>query len=113
MNISIVIPNHNGEKLLAKNLPFVIEAVGDAEIIVVDDASDDNSVKTIQKRFPGIKIIRKKNNEGFASTVNTGVIQSAGELIVLLNTDVIPHKGFLTEALPHFKNKNVFAVGFS
>ena len=59
MNISIIIPNYNGEKLLRKNLPKVLEAVrehkGKVEIIIPDDPSTDNSRKVIQKFFESIK----------------------------------------------------------
>ena len=51
MNISIVIPNYNGEELLRKNLPKLIEAVcnyKDIEIIIVDDGSTDDSINIIQ-----------------------------------------------------------------
>jgi GT2 family glycosyltransferase len=113
MKISVVIPNYNGEKLLCENLPFVISSVEGAEIIIVDDASTDKSIEILQKKFPQVKIVQKATNEGFASTVNKGISEASGELIVLLNTDVVPHKDFLKFALPHFKNKDVFAVGFS
>ena len=49
---------------------------------------------------------------GFASTVNRGVEEASGDLIVLLNTDVIPEAGFLKAALPYFNDPKVFAVGF-
>lgn len=48
---------------------------------------------------------------GFAATVNRGVKEAGGEIVVLLNTDVVPEKGFLNPLLSHFKDKKVFAVG--
>jgi O-antigen biosynthesis protein len=111
MNISIVIPNYNGEKILEKNLPKVLIAAGDAEIIVVDDASVDKSLEKLETFGERIKIVKNKKNLGFSSTVNKGVKEANGEVVVLLNTDVIPEKGFLIPLLAHFKDDKVFAVG--
>lgn len=115
--VSIVIPNYNGGELLVKNIPFVLEAYKNKEnkifeIIVVDDASSDNSVDLLKKDFPEIKLIKHKKNRGFSSAVNTGVRMSKGDLVVLLNTDVVPSIDFLVNALPHFKNEKVFSVSF-
>ena len=115
LKVSIVIPNYNGENLLLENLPYVIKAKDNSknrilEIIVVDDASIDQSVKIIKRNFPEVKLIKHTKNRGFASSANTGVRTSKGELIVLLNTDVIPEEDFLEPVFRHFKNSGVFAV---
>ena len=108
--ISIVIPNYNGEFLLKKNLPKVFEALkGLFEVIVVDDGSKDGSVVFLKKQK--VKLIQNQRNMGFSSTVNKGVKEARGEIIVLLNTDVSPQKNFLDFVLPHFKDPNIFAVG--
>lgn len=111
MNVSIVIPNHNGEEILARNLPKVIEAVGNTEIVVIDDASTDGSLKVLNKFGSKISIIRNERNLGFSSTVNGGVRKAKGEIVVLLNTDVVPEKDFLKPLLEHFKDSEIFAVG--
>jgi GT2 family glycosyltransferase len=113
VEVSIVIPNYNGEKLLEKNLPAVIKASESfaAEIIVVDDGSTDGSVTLIREKFPQVKLVTKSQNEGFTSAVNLGVKKASGQVVVLLNTDVRPDKDFLEFLLPHLKDKSVFAVG--
>lgn len=108
--VSIVIPNYNGENLIKKNLPKVIEAVGNSEIIVVDDASTDRSVVEIKKN-KGVKLLRNLKNLGFSSTVNKGVGAARGEIVILLNTDVYPDKNFLKPLIKHFRDPSVFAVG--
>ena len=116
MNLSIIIPNYNGQDLLKKNLPEVFETVsaykdGNKEIIVLDDASTDNSIKVLEGFKSKIKIIKNEKNLGFSSTVNKGVREAKGEVIILLNTDVVPEKDFLFPLLSHFKDQEVFAVG--
>lgn len=111
MNLSVIIPNYNGEKLLEKNLPRVFRAVGNVEVIVVDDASTDNSLEKLKVFDKKIKIIRNEKNLGFSSTINRGVKEANGDIILLLNSDVVPEKGFLVPLLSHFEDKNIFAVG--
>lgn len=115
MKASIVIPNFNGEALLTKNLPYVIKAMEKkenniSEIVVVDDGSWDGSIPLLKEKFPEVKLIKHKVNRGFSAAVNTGVRGSSGDLIVLLNSDVVPDEDFLLNTLPHFKNPRVFAV---
>jgi GT2 family glycosyltransferase len=126
MYISIIIPNFNGENIIKKNLPKVLEVLNDyieeakqnAEIIIVDDGSKDDSreiiegfVKNSFKTKIKIKSFYNGKNCGFSTTVNNGVKRAEGEILVLLNTDVIPKKGFLNPLLKHFIDENVFAVG--
>jgi GT2 family glycosyltransferase len=113
--VSVVIPNFNGEKLLEKNLLSLLNAKQNSrnnilEIIIVDDGSTDESVKLVNSKFPEIKIIKHKRNRGIASAINTGVRASKGQLILILDTDVLPEEDFLVPVLPHFKERRVFAV---
>lgn len=111
--ISIVIPNYNGSHLLAKNLPQVIKCCPNDEIIVVDDASTDDSIRLLKTKFKKVKLIELKKNHGFAYTTNYGVKESENDLVLLLNTDVVPRANFLKNVFPYFNDKNVFAVGLA
>jgi len=110
-SVSIVIPNWNGRELLEKHLPSVVYFRKQAEIIIVDDGSDDDSVSFVQKTYPFIRVIKKDTHEGFAGSVNTGVRQARGDIVILLNTDVEPEKGFLEPLISPFTDSRVFAVG--
>lgn len=125
MNVSIIIPNYNGEKILQKNLPHVLEAVkhykdGNIEIIIPNDPSTDKSIEVIhafinsinEKHITGKTVDNTKKNEaGFSRNVNRGVSLATGDILLLLNSDVSPHKDFLEPLLSHFKDEKVFAVG--
>lgn len=111
-NISIIIPNWNGRKLLEKNLPAVL-ATRPSEVIVVDDASPDDSNTFLEKNYPKIKIVKHKKNLGFVAACNSGVREAKGEIVVLLNLDVVPEKDVLEKILPDFEDENIFAVSFN
>lgn len=113
-SISIIIPNYNGRKVLEENLPSVISNAAGAEVIIVDDASTDDSVKYLRGNFKNIKLIVQKKNKGFAATVNNGVANAKGEYVLLLNSDVSPTPNFIPPLLAHFKNhSDLFAVGIA
>ncbi len=125
MNISIIIPNYNGGKILPKNLPHVLTAVreykkGKVEIIIPNDPSTDDSKAVIASFIASLDktgIIGKtvnntrKEESGFSKNVNRGVALATGDILILLNSDVRPHKDFLEPLLMHFSDEKVFAVG--
>lgn len=111
MKFSIVIPNYNGAHLLENNLPKVLEAAEGQQVIVVDDASTDGSVKLLKAKFPRVDLIENPQNLRFARACNRGVESAKNEVIVLLNSDVWPEKDFLDPLTQHFRDERVFAVG--
>lgn len=115
--ISVIVTNWNTVSLLRKNLPTVINNSPEAqEIIIADDASPDDSVKYIrqlQKEYPQLKLISRKKNLGFGKNSNLAVKAAAGDYVVLLNSDILPHPGYITHSLKHFSDPKVFGVTFS
>lgn len=111
--VSVIIPNFNGRNLLARNLPQVIKYCTSCEIIVVDDASVDDSVVFVRKNYRKIKLVRLNKNRGFAFAANTGAKAARGNYLLFLNSDVAPKPDFLSPALKHFKDKNIFAVALA
>ena len=107
--ISVVIPNYKKLPLIT-NLPAVIKACPGAEIIVVDDASPDDTAVYLKKNFPTVKVIVNRQNERFAISCNNGFKVARGEIVVLLNSDVAPKPNFLAPLVKHFSDPNVFAV---
>ena len=112
--VSIIIPNYNGEQILGNNLARVVESagtyLGKCEIIVVDDASQDGSVKLITEDFPVVKVVRHEENRGFSEAVHSGVQASAYEIIILLNSDVRPDLNFIAPLVRWFNLEDTFSV---
>ncbi len=94
--VSILIVNHNGEAFLEDCLRSVSEVVEpENEVVVVDNASNDAS-RQILARFANIKIALSDRNLGFAGGNNLGLRHCSGDLILLLNSDTIVTKEFLS-----------------
>jgi GT2 family glycosyltransferase len=89
MRVAVVILNWNGRKYLGKFLPTLIQhSYNDAEIIVADNASSDDSVTFLELNYPGVRIIRNPSNGGFAQGYNIALQQVEAEYYVLLNSDI-------------------------
>ena len=89
--VSIVIVNYKVPEYLRETLRSVYQAQGgdDAEIIIVDNASGDNSRELIANEFPAVRWIQLKHNIGFGKACNVGVQNACGTYILLLNPDTM------------------------
>ena len=113
-DVSVIIPNYNGEKFITNCLNSVLEqsffAFGKMEIIVVDDCSDDASVKII-KKYPKVTLLENATNSGFDRSVNQGILASNGKYCLLLNNDVVVDQDFVKYLYLHIdENPKVFSV---
>ncbi|HYA26925.1 MAG TPA: glycosyltransferase family 2 protein [Thermodesulfovibrionales bacterium] len=88
--VSFIIANWNHRQLLHECISSIYETEASLslEIIVVDNASSDNSAEHIKKTFPGVVWLQNDTNRGYAEAVNQGVKLSTGDLIFLLNNDI-------------------------
>lgn len=73
------------------------------EIVVVENASGDNSAVRIRQAAPNVKLVVSKVNEGFAGGCNMGVAASSGEFVALLNSDARPDAGWVRAAIERFE----------
>ena len=93
--IAVIILNWNGEDLLRKFLPSVCAHTNAniADVIVVDNGSDDNSVEVLKQEFPQVKTLLFPQNYGFAAGYNKALEMLDYKYAVLLNSDVetTPH----------------------
>lgn len=95
MDLSIVIVSWNVADLLDNCLKsiFAHPPLGSYEILVVDNASKDQSVKILQERFPQVTLILNVENVGFAAANNQAMQAARGRYILLLNPDTIVFDG--------------------
>ena len=110
--VTIVIPNYNGEKYL-KNC---IQSVRDHtripyQLIVVDNGSSDRSIEEIEEAFPEVRVIRLDKNYGFCKAVNEGIRDSSTPYVLLLNNDTVIRKGFVENLLRAVeRDEKIFSV---
>lgn len=91
MDVSIIIVNYNTKQLLADCLTTVFEKTKDVayEVIVVDNASIDDSEEYIKERYPSVKWINSGENLGFGRANNLGAKYATGKYLFLLNSDTL------------------------
>jgi N-acetylglucosaminyl-diphospho-decaprenol L-rhamnosyltransferase len=101
MKLSVVIICWND----LKYIPDCIQSIYDStrslefEIIVTDNASTDESVELIRKRFPEVRIVQNGTNIGFGGANNAGVQIAQGEYVFILNPDTIVHEQALEKLI--------------
>ena len=98
--ISILILNYNAGQLLLDCVESIKNTdYENYEIIVVDNASKDNSHKECKKKFPEIELIENDRNLGYCEGNNVGIRNVKGEFVVVLNPDTLVDPNWLKELL--------------
>ncbi len=102
IKLSIVILNYNTKELLQDCLSSIADSkLKDTEVIVIDNASTDDSARAVEKLFSSSKyktqntkyyILKNSENLGFAKGNNTARKKASGEYVLFLNSDTIVTK---------------------
>jgi GT2 family glycosyltransferase len=94
--VSVVIVNFNGASLLQACLDSVYaQPYRPIDVVVVDNASTDDSVAMVRQRYPDVRVVCNESNLGFAEANNQGVAVAKGNKVVLLNNDTIVEEHWL------------------
>jgi GT2 family glycosyltransferase len=114
MQLSVIILNYNVRYFLEQCVLSVQEAISalDAEIIVIDNNSTDDSCLMMLERFPSVKLIQNKENLGFPKGNNIGVFEANGKYICILNPDTVVAEDTFTKILAFAEGqKNLGIIG--
>jgi GT2 family glycosyltransferase len=114
MQLSVIILNYNVRYFLELCVLSVENAIQniDAEIIVIDNNSPDDSCEMMKRRFPNVKLIESKINSGFPKGNNIGVADATGEYICILNPDTVVAEDTFTKVLAFAqKQENLGIIG--
>jgi len=89
MHLSIIIVTWNSEKYIRNCLDSILLSAGDLqyEIILVDNASTDQTTNIVEGLYPQVELIQNRRNAGYAKANNQGMEESQGEYLLLLNPD--------------------------
>lgn len=108
---AVVILNYNGEKLLPRFLPSVVQYSVGADVYVADNASTDSSLQLLSEQFPTVRVIALEKNFGFCGGYNRALNTVDAEYYVLLNSDVEVTPGWLDPLVRLLdSDRNVAAV---
>ena len=112
MQLSIIILNYNVRYFLELCVLSVQNGIPDidAEIIVIDNNSQDDSCEMMKKRFPNIKLIENKENSGFPKGNNIGVAAAKGEYICILNPDTVVAEDTFSKVLAFAKKQKELGI---
>ena len=112
MKLSVVILNYNVEFFLELCLKSVEAAIShiEAEIIVVDNDSEDGSCKMVKTLFPEVKLIENKENHGFSKGNNIGVAEAKGEYLCILNPDTVVAEDTFLKLLEFSEKKDKLGI---
>ncbi|QDT99925.1 glycosyltransferase family 2 protein [Gimesia aquarii] len=89
-NLSVIIVNYNSGEHITECVKSVIRCAPEAEVIVVDNASSDESISLLESTFvnyPQLKVIRNQSNLGFSVACNIGTENTVNEYLLYLNPD--------------------------
>jgi len=116
-SVTVVIVNRNGARFLRRLFDTLIQSFTEAniagEIVVVDNASNDESLSIIREylaKYSRLKLISLKRNVGFCLAVNIGVAHANGDYVAVMNSDVYCDSKWLIYVLEAFKSPRVGIV---
>jgi GT2 family glycosyltransferase len=106
MDFSIIVVTYDSSPFIEACLHSVVEAAKglDHEILVVDNASKDETCQIIERAFPQVLLIRQEVNLGFAKANNHGLQRAKGEFVLLINPDTLWKRGEAGEAVRFLRN---------
>ena len=124
--VSVIVLNYNGASSASKCIESILaQSYPPFEIILVDNNSTDGSADAAQRQFPALRVIRNSKNLGFAEGNNVGIRESRGDLVLLVNNDVVldhdavsylvrrmsPQAGLVTGAIYYAYGGEVWSYG--
>jgi hypothetical protein len=110
MEVSIIIVNYNTREFLRRCLDsiFSFPPRREFEVMVADNGSTDPSVGMVRETFPQVEVIGNRTNRGFSAALNRGLRKSKGDLLLVLNPDVVLAPGCI-DAMADFMDRHTEA----
>lgn len=100
--IDVVVPVHGGWQHVSECLRSLARQTVPVTVIVVDDLSPDDTLTRVRAEFAGFEILANDVNRGFAASCNRGITHGSGEIVMLLNSDVVAEPDMAERILDAF-----------
>jgi hypothetical protein len=110
MKVRVVIPTLDGRERLLRALDSLRGQVAPEEIVVVDNASSDGTAEAVATAHPGVGVLRNERNLGFGAAINRAALELEGDVLVLVNNDVVCEAGFVERIVEPFADTSVGMV---
>jgi N-acetylglucosaminyl-diphospho-decaprenol L-rhamnosyltransferase len=103
----VVIPTLDARGLLLETLASLERQTVPVEVVVVDNASADGTAEAVAERHPDVSVIRNERNLGFGAAINRAALALDGDILVLVNNDVVCEPDFVERLLEPFARAEV------
>jgi len=106
MDLSIIIVTYNSSAFIGACLRSLVERMRglNYEILLVDNASSDETCRLIQEEFPGVTLNQSPSNIGFAKANNLGLRKATGDFVLLINPDTLWKRGDVRRAIQFLRD---------
>ncbi|WP_323749071.1 glycosyltransferase family 2 protein [Curtobacterium sp. VKM Ac-2884] len=98
---AVVVVNWERADLTTAAVRAVLAEGAADQVVVVDNGSSDDSIAELRRDLPGVTVIAREHNGGFAAGANTGIRHADADVVVLLNNDAVPAPGFVRALRDH------------
>ena len=114
MDLSILIVTYNSAPLMDRLLRHLAQEIQglSAQVIVLDNASKDDTVQTVRSAHPWVQVIASAQNLGFAAGNNLAAHSATGRYLLLLNPDALPAPGALAQGLARYDEASTLYAEF-
>jgi glycosyltransferase involved in cell wall biosynthesis len=111
--VSVIIPTYNRQKFICPALASVFnQTYPTYEVIVIDDASTDETVNIVTDTFPGVHLIQLPSNRGAAGARNAGIAVAKGDVIAFLDSDDTWEPTYLATQVQSWQSDPQCAIAF-
>ena len=112
--VSVILPNFNGIQHLPECLACLYaQTYDDFEVVMVDNASTDESVCWVQEHYPAVRIVQRTVNGGPVKSTNDGILASRGEYIVILDNDTAFDQEWLRTLVKAMDDRPGYGIGIA
>jgi GT2 family glycosyltransferase len=103
----VVIPTLDGRERLLRTLASLEGQTAPVSVVVVDNDSTDGTANAVVQRHPDVRVVRNDRNLGFGAAVNRAALELEGDLLVLVNNDVVCDPAFVQAITAPFVDESV------
>lgn len=113
MKVSVIIVNYNSGRLLLDCVESIHKSRPpfDVEIVVVDNASKDDSIAVLEREsFANVELIKSRNNLGFSAANNLGAAKAGGDVLFFLNPDTKLLSGAIWSEFSRIDDRHIYTT---